>query len=122
MVRRRFGFGNDLEISTEGYRGGLCLAWNGNSLVSLRSYSSHFINVDILVKDDDSQWRFTEFYGTPYGHDREESWTSLKALWSPNVIPWMVCGDFNEVMYSSEKRGGVPREEKRMEAFQETLQ
>ncbi|KAA3472522.1 Exo_endo_phos domain-containing protein [Gossypium australe] len=32
--------------------------------------------------------------------------------------PWLVCGNFNEIVYSFEKNGGVPRGEKRMEAFQ----
>ncbi|MBA0777426.1 hypothetical protein Gotri_005446, partial [Gossypium trilobum] len=32
-------------------------------------------------------------------------------------LPWIVCGDFNEILYSFEKIGGVPREERRMENF-----
>lgn len=35
--------------------------------------------------------------------------------------PWLVCGDFNEIMYSFEKSSGQPREEKRMGAFREVL-
>lgn len=33
---------------------------------------------------------------------------------SPHDTPWMVCEDFNEVMYSFEKVEGVPRDERRM--------
>lgn len=33
----------------------------------------------------------------------------------------MVCGDFNEILYSYEKHGGAPRVESRIEAFREAL-
>ncbi|MBA0728204.1 hypothetical protein Golax_001125, partial [Gossypium laxum] len=36
--------------------------------------------------------------------------------------PWLVSRDFNEIMYSFEKSGGLPRDERRMEAFRETLE
>lgn len=36
-------------------------------------------------------------------------------------LPWLVYGDFNEVLYSFEKKGNLPREERRMEAFQSAL-
>lgn len=51
FVRRKLGFMNGLEVSTDGSKGGLCLAWNGNYVVSLRSYVRNFINVDILDED-----------------------------------------------------------------------
>ncbi|MBA0550147.1 hypothetical protein Golob_021117 [Gossypium lobatum] len=35
--------------------------------------------------------------------------------------PWLVSGDFNEIMYSFEKMGGQLREEKRIEEFREVL-
>lgn len=34
----------------------------------------------------------------------------------------MVCGDFNEILYGFEKKGGLPREERRMEAFRTVLE
>lgn len=33
----------------------------------------------------------------------------------------VVCGDFNEIMYSFEKKEGWPQDEKRIEAFREVL-
>lgn len=67
-------------------------------------------------------WRFTGFYGTPYAHDREDSWGVLKNLFNGNNIPWLICGDFNEVMCSFENKGGLPRDEKRMELFRKALE
>lgn len=34
----------------------------------------------------------------------------------------LVCGDFNEIMYTHKKVGGVPVEEHRMESFRNSLE
>lgn len=62
-----------------------------------------------------------EFYETPFLHDKRESWDSLKRLGENFTLPWCICGDFNNILYVSEKIGGAPREERRMEMFQDTL-
>lgn len=36
-------------------------------------------------------------------------------------MPWLVCEDFNDILYSFEKKGGVPRCEQRMKEFRRTL-
>ncbi|KAK5819465.1 hypothetical protein PVK06_024467 [Gossypium arboreum] len=64
---------------------------------------------------------FTGFYGAPYASFQEETWNLLRRLGNEKKFPWLVCGDFNEVLYSFEKVGGVPREEHRIEAFRKTL-
>ncbi|MBA0755210.1 hypothetical protein Gogos_000127 [Gossypium gossypioides] len=37
-------------------------------------------------------------------------------------LPWFVVGDFNEIMYGVEKKGGLPRDERRMELFRRVLE
>ncbi|KAA3468467.1 Exo_endo_phos domain-containing protein [Gossypium australe] len=49
-------------------------------------------------------------------------WNLLKRLSSDCNCPWLVAGDFNEIMYSFEKRGGLPRDQKRTEVFRDTLE
>ncbi|KAH1131803.1 hypothetical protein J1N35_003181 [Gossypium stocksii] len=68
-------------------------------------------------KEIDVKWRFTRFYGSPYAQDRDDSWAVLKNLYNEEDIPWFIHGDFNEIMYSFEKKGGLPRDERRMEKF-----
>lgn len=38
------------------------------------------------------------------------------------MVSWLVCGDFNEILYASEKKGGMLREEGRMKMFHDVLQ
>ncbi|KAA3466905.1 reverse transcriptase [Gossypium australe] len=53
--------------------------------------------------------------------DKNFAWNLLRRLGQGCNYPWLV-GDFNEIMYSFEKSSGVPREQKRMEEFRDTLE
>ncbi|MFQ6647702.1 hypothetical protein Gotur_021921 [Gossypium turneri] len=57
------------------------------------------------------------FYGSPNSLDRDEAWNLLRQLQNHGEYPWLVCRDFNKILYGFEKKGGLPREERRMEAF-----
>lgn len=66
-------------------------------------------------------WRFTCFYRSFYAQNKDESRELLKKLRHSQELPWLVYGDFNEILYSFEKEKGLPRDERRMEAFRNTL-
>ncbi|MFQ6671653.1 hypothetical protein Gotur_036121 [Gossypium turneri] len=120
-IRRRCGFLNGIEVDATGSRGGLCLAWRGDISIRLQSYSKSHIDVFIEDVERGKNWRFIDFYGSPYSN-KEESWNLLRHLSNASELPWMVCGDFNEILYGAEKQGGLPREEGRMEAFRTVLE
>ncbi|KAA3487458.1 reverse transcriptase [Gossypium australe] len=103
-VRKRRGFVNGIDVGAEGSRDGLCLAWKREIIVNLRSCSKS--HIDVLIKEDNvaEEWRFTRINGQDQNY------------------PWLVSGDFNEIMYSFGKSGGIPRDERRMEAFCEVLE
>lgn len=52
---------------------------------------------------------------------RNDFWNVLRKLGHAHDLPWVVYGDFNEILYACEKVGGVPREEGRMKAFREVV-
>ncbi|KAA3474806.1 Endonuclease/exonuclease/phosphatase [Gossypium australe] len=121
-VRRRCGFMNGIEVEVEGSRGGLCLAWKKEISVNLRSFSKW--HIDALIKEDNvkEEWRYTGLYGSPYLKDKNTVWNLLRRLDQEANYPWLVEGDFNEILFSFEKSGGVQRDNKRMKAFRETLE
>ncbi|KAA3458727.1 reverse transcriptase [Gossypium australe] len=120
-IRRRCGFVNGIDVGAEGSRGEICLAWGEEITVSLKTFSKNHINVLIEESNVNEEWRFTGFYGSPYVSNQSASWNLLRTLGQEQRYPWLVSGDFNEIIYSFEKSESQPREEKRMAAFREVL-
>ncbi|KAA3488936.1 reverse transcriptase [Gossypium australe] len=101
MVRLKCGFENGIDIGVMGSRGGLSLGWKGNSLISLKSFSSFHIDVEVQDKECGTKWRLTWFYENPDERGRR---------------------DFNEITNSFEKKKGRCRSERQMMVFRTVLE
>ncbi|KAA3488820.1 reverse transcriptase [Gossypium australe] len=111
-VRQSCGYQFGIDVEYLGSRGGLSLAWR----IILQNFSH--CHIDVIVNEDGGKkWRLTGFYGSPYTNERDEAWNLLRRLRNQGEYPWLVYGDFNEILYSFEKKGGLPRDEKKMEEF-----
>jgi hypothetical protein len=66
-------------------------------------------------------WRLTGIYGEPKWEDKFKTWDKLRELSVSQNLPWIVIGDFNEILFSHEKEGGNPRPLSCMQAFQDAL-
>ncbi|KAK9927239.1 hypothetical protein M0R45_024432 [Rubus argutus] len=102
--------------------GGIALLWNDSVPVALNSYSSNHIDVLVGASTDPKRWRFTGFYGQPKVTDRHQSWSLLKLLSQKSQLPWLMGGDFNEILESHEKEGGQARCARQMIDFREAVQ
>ncbi|KAG8489752.1 hypothetical protein CXB51_017987 [Gossypium anomalum] len=102
IVRRWCGFFNGFDVSADGSKGGLSLGWKGNNLVNLQSFSKNHIDVGIK-EEENSRWRFTGFYGAPEVRNKSMTWELLRRLRRDNSLPWLVGGDFNEILFAHEK-------------------
>lgn len=100
--KRKMGFNNCLNVSSCGNSGGLALLWQNQFDISVSSFS-------IIIKDLNWWWRFTGFYGNPDQGKRKESWKLLERLHESINLPWIIGGDFNEIMFNKEKKGGPPK-------------
>ncbi|PPS19687.1 hypothetical protein GOBAR_AA00906 [Gossypium barbadense] len=76
--RRSFGFLEDIYVSTMGSRGRLYMAWRKNVSISLITYSGNYIDAEVEEIDE---------------------------LWQDHIFPWLVCGDFKEIIYAFKKLG-----------------
>lgn len=117
IVRNKCGFPNGLCISNNGNSGGIGLWWRDHN-VSLISYSDRHILA--LVEDDyDSRkWCINGIYGWPERANKHKTWELMKSLVDrPDDSPYIVFGDFNEILRGDEKEGGAIRCDQDMNAF-----
>ncbi|KAL6184211.1 hypothetical protein ACLB2K_045615 [Fragaria x ananassa] len=115
------GFAHGTGVLSEGLSGGLGMFWNDDVRVHVGSSSAHHINIKIDGGPSNPRWRLIGFYGWPQTADREFSWQLLKDLANLDSLPWVVIGDFNEILDSGEKKGGPQRQEHQMRGFREAL-
>ncbi|KAJ1260516.1 hypothetical protein BS78_10G238300 [Paspalum vaginatum] len=115
------GLANCLTQDGDGQGGGIALFWRNGIDVSLRNLSKYHIDVDVKEGRGVS-WRFTGVYGESRADQKDKTWRTLTGLISNPVMPWVCGGDFNEVLFSYEKEGGVPRSQRCMDKFRETLE
>lgn len=84
-------------------------------------FSANHIDVIILENDEMPAWRLIGFYGAPEENNRHKSWDLLRRLNTSSHMPWMVVGNFNEIMFSFEKKGGRIHNEWNIVRFREVL-
>ncbi|XP_019172758.1 PREDICTED: uncharacterized protein LOC109168171 [Ipomoea nil] len=105
-IRVTFGYEGLFYVDNDGLSGGMALLWKKNNTVSLLSYSQSHIDVEVSLFN--KLWRMTCLYGIPEQNRREETWDLLGTLKNRSLLPWVVIGDFNNLLYQHEKKGGNP--------------
>lgn len=104
-VRVQVGFECCFSVDCRG--GGVAILWRTLVNVSVTSYSQNFVNLDI-IDDSKGVWRLTAFYGFPERSRRRSSWDLIRSLAAMSPIPWCIVGDFNNIIFDDDKRGGSP--------------
>jgi hypothetical protein len=115
-LRIQLGYSSCLGVDRVGRGGGLALLWSDDVRISINNYSRFYIDGDISDGAGVS-WSFTGFYGDPVTTNRVRSWQLLRCLHSQRSNPWLVMGDFNEIVDQSEKLGLIDCIESQMQLF-----
>lgn len=120
QLRIKFGFSQCFAINCIGRSGGLGIFWRNNAACEINGYSQN--HVDILFKHNNTvSWRLTCFYGFPERSRRQNSWNLICNLANLSDLPWCIVGDFNDLLYDSDKWGGVPHPRSLMEGFRNAI-
>ena len=77
--------------------------------LDVQSYAYDHIDAWIDGGSGIGWWHLTGSYGSLETKRRPESWAKLKFLKNFSLLPWLVIGDFNEIIRLSEKEGGCIR-------------
>ena len=120
-VKERIGFPNGLVVPSEGKSGGIALLWIREVEVEIKSFSRSHIDAVVTDHSLDLRWRLTGFYRNPDTNLRRESWNLLRMLNSQYQMPWMCMGDYNEILFATEKCGGLERSQNQMEGFRSVI-
>ncbi|KAL2924119.1 ATP-dependent helicase/nuclease subunit A [Bienertia sinuspersici] len=78
------------------------MLWQDEIKVSLRCMHSWFIGVDIGDTSGE-KLRLSRVYGWSEIGQKSKIWDLLCGLQERDHITWLIIGDFNEVLYTSEK-------------------
>ncbi|XP_074293758.1 uncharacterized protein LOC141620909 [Silene latifolia] len=92
-------------VDSVGRSGGLACWWRKGLEVSFKSATVHYMDWEVVLGG--RRWRLTGFYGWPAVQDRHLSWQQLRILAADNDTPWLCIGDYNEILFGTEMKGGT---------------
>ncbi|GLT31842.1 hypothetical protein SLA2020_065500 [Shorea laevis] len=109
-------------VDAEGYAGGLWLLWDRNQIsVEVVSTSNQAIHAIVKVRNHPTisnvDWFFSGIYGRPQFDIRSLLWQELTNLAEYVFGPWIISGDFNDVLLQTKKFGGLPVNQTRIQAY-----
>ena len=116
-IKRKLERQQCLVVPSVNRGGGLALLWKNSLTVDVQTYSPRHIDAIVTEKNGNRKWRFTGFFGHPETNRRMDSWKLIEQLSKSSDLPWLIMGDFNEIMHLSEKVGENLRPEWQMLAL-----
>nr|KYP43663.1 Transposon TX1 uncharacterized [Cajanus cajan] len=93
-------------IEATGHSGGIWVLMAMSCSANLSEFASHSQAISFTVVEGSKSWVCTAVYANPRVELRQRVWDHLRELGGRITLPWLVLGDFNEIMLSTECRGG----------------
>jgi hypothetical protein len=79
------------------------------------------IHVSVKVRDSNSTWLLSAIYASPRRSESKVLWNNLSVIADLLSLPWVMVGDFNDILSSEEKWGGNKPSASRMAEFHACL-
>ena len=100
-------FNGFITTETIGYVGGLWVLWKKDEAdIDLLAATEQEIHATIKVCHSNLTWFISAIYASPCLAKRRLVWSNLLEIAKLHNHPWLMLGDFNEVLSSEEKYGG----------------
>lgn len=91
-----------------GSRGGLSFSWRQAFDVEVISIKENVISLLVYLNPSHTPWLLSVVYGPTLWHQKAAFWTLLHSVAGAFGGPWLCLGDFNCLLASWEKHGGLP--------------
>lgn len=114
------GFSEVALAEARGQSGGLWILKNNACNVVTTVLDVYHDTITIKLAIGNESWTLTGMYASPTYSKRLELWHHLSSLKDTITGPWMIIGDFNEIILPSEQKGGTFNQS-RAEALNRTL-
>ncbi|XP_024041873.1 uncharacterized protein LOC127898857 [Citrus sinensis] len=105
---KKSGFDYSHRVEAVGFSGGIWLLWRSSIEVEVLINHRQFIHFKICRNNVFVSW-VTAVYASPNPMLRRQLWCHMENLAPLIQEPWLIGGDFNSILYASEKQGGVAR-------------
>lgn len=97
----------DCAISeARGHSGGIWILKSQNCTYDIEIIDSYFQSITIALEKDRVIWYLSAIYASPQVTNRDQLWSYLICLRPHLNGPWLLMGDFNEILLPSEVCGG----------------
>ncbi|KAJ4822368.1 hypothetical protein Tsubulata_014296 [Turnera subulata] len=101
----RLGYDGGFFVDPVGFSGGIWVFWQTQALsIQVLCHSRQYIHMRVQPTIGPI-WLFTAVYASPRASLRDSLWRDLHSLAGAMVDPWLLVGDFNVIVDSSERRG-----------------
>ncbi|XP_074327496.1 uncharacterized protein LOC141665410 [Apium graveolens] len=119
-LRIKMGYDSCFSVDKVGRSGGLAVFWRNSARCNITGYSRSHIDL-VFLENNVEVWHLSCFYGFPDRARRKESWNLIRALSRLSPLPWCIIGDFNDLLYNSDKQGVHPHPNALMEGFRKAV-
>ncbi|XP_023878054.1 uncharacterized protein LOC111990509 [Quercus suber] len=100
-------FDGFITTETIGYAGGLWILWKSEDAeVKLLSATEQEIHATVKVCASNLSWLFTAIYASSRLAGRRILWSNIEKVGQLHDLPWLMIGDFNEILSEEDKFGG----------------
>ncbi|XP_028799172.1 uncharacterized protein LOC114754555 [Neltuma alba] len=106
---------------SNGRSGGLVIAWKSAQIqISIIEQDRQFFHVLCEIPDRQT-FMMTVVYVSPNIESRTQIWEKLKIISSSSSLPWIVMGDFNDILEATDRTGGARICHNRINWFQDRV-
>lgn len=102
------GFTSASYVDPIGKAGGIWLLWDPGQVKVTTTHITNQVIHATISKDPFEEWLLSAVYASPNPRSRESLWDDMESFAGSVQTPWLVAGDLNDTVNSSERKGTSP--------------